>query len=106
MPADYSSDGVVSSVRIVGAPGAPDLATYLDEEFRAEVADLAPDASFLGGTVRSGCLTYPDDMCLAVWQGTGLFVALVLRGNGPFVTSEATATLQAVLPVVVANLAP
>lgn len=105
VPADYSSDGVVSSVRIDVAPGAPDLGTYLDEEFGADVSDVRPDASFLGGTVQVGCLTYPQDMCLAVWQGADLFVALMLRGDGPFVTSEASATLHAVLPAVVTNLA-
>ena len=70
-------------MRIDVAPGAPGLATYLDEEFGAEVSDLAPSASFLGGKVQSGCLTYPEDMCFAVWQGTGLFVALLLRGQRP-----------------------
>lgn len=91
----------IDELRIDVHPGTADLQQYLDEEWGGD-ADGATSDDFLGGTVKSWC---PDNnQCIAAWQGDGLFVGLVAYGAS-VTTPDATAALEAALPVVVGGLA-
>jgi hypothetical protein len=97
-----ATDGI-EELRIDVHPGEADLQTYLDEEWGGDAADASSSSNLLGGTLRSWCLD--DDSCLAVWQGDGLFVGLVVHGVATATAADAADALEAALPVVVAELA-
>lgn len=92
----------IEEFRVDAHPGTADLQTYLDEEWGGE-PDEAATSDLSGGTVRSWCLQ--ENQCLAAWQGDGLFVALMVRGETSASADDAVAALKAALPIVVSGLA-
>lgn len=102
---EYASSDATTGIdefRIDVHPGTADLPTYLDEEFGAEVQPMAP-TEVHGGELRSWCLE--EQRCLAVWQGDGLFVALVTVTIDAGVAADAAVALTVALPLVVDGLA-
>jgi len=96
--------GPVDEVRIDLAPGSDvDLQVYLDEEFGGSEDDFDRGSELLGGTARSGCID--DGVCMTVWQGDGLFIGTILRGDGPIPADDSLASATAVIPLVIENLA-
>jgi len=92
----------IDEMRIDVHPGTADLLQYLDEEWGGD-AEGATSSDLSGGEVTSWCPD--DDMCIAAWQGDGLFVALIVYGASTATAADAATALEAALPVVVSGLA-
>ena len=95
-----ANPGELVDMRIDVHPGTADVETYLDEQW-GPISDLTSE-TVDGATITSGCVD--DTTCVAMWQDTDLFIALMIAARSGATADVAVTGLEITAPLVVDNL--